>query len=125
ARVAGLLDRAADAVGRGDFDAASGPVREAMRLRPGDPAPPAFLAQMVLARFMEVPAARARGEAAATRAVALDPESAVLHHTRALYHEAAGERAAAWCEQAEARRLYPLKERYAAPASPPPAGELR
>lgn len=125
ASVPSLFDRAAEAAGRGDFDAASGPIEEAMRRRAADPGPPAFLAQMVLAHFMEEPAARARGEAAAARALALDPEAAVLHHTRALYHAAAGERAAAWCEQAEARRLFPLKDLYRIPASPPAAGERR
>jgi len=127
ARSRQLLDRATDAARRGDLAAADQAARAAAKLRPEDPAPRAFLAQMVIAEKPEE-AVSAAGAAAAAEAVARDPESAILHYTRALYHRAAGESAAAFRELSEARRLNPSKALYRAtgddPASaiPPPAG---
>lgn len=101
--------RAAEA---GDVAQAEAQARGAAAARPGSPDPWAFLAQLVLAHHMDDPALREEGRRAADRAVRLDPESAVLHHTRALFLAAAGEKAPAYLELARAHRLYPLKEAY-------------
>ncbi len=122
ARSRHLLDRAVDVARRGDLAAADQAAGAAAKLRPEDPAPRAFLAQMVLA---EKPgkASAAAGAVAAAEAVARDPDSAILHYTRALYHRAAEESAAAYRELSEARRLNPTKALYrAAEDDPPSAG---
>ncbi len=106
------LEGAIEAARRGDLDAAVDRARRAAAARPSDPDPQAFLAQLVLDRGMEDPRLRTEGEAAAARALGLDPESAILHYTRALYHRVAGESAAAYREIYAAHLLYPLKAAY-------------
>jgi hypothetical protein len=112
-RTAMLLDAALSAAAGGDLDRAAALARRAIASRPGDPEPHAFLAQLVLNERLHDPRLRAEGVAAAERALALDPEAAILHYTRALYHQAAGETAAAYRERYAAHRLYPLKPIYA------------
>jgi putative inorganic carbon (HCO3(-)) transporter len=107
-----LLQRAREAGDAGQVGRAIELGRTAVRARPEDPDPQAFLAQIVLAHGMDDPVLRLEGERAAARAVDLDPDSAVLHYTRALYHRAAGEAAAAYREQYVAHRLNPLKKLY-------------
>jgi hypothetical protein len=75
---------------------------------------------MFLAHGMADPDLRAAGERAAERVVGLDPEAAIGHYTRALYHQAAGEIAPAYRERRAAHLLYPLKPLY---LGPPPPGE--
>ncbi len=112
ARSESLLDRAADTIEAGRIDRAIALGRAAIDARPGDPRTRAFVAQTILAHAMEDVALRREGEIEAAAALALQPESAVLHHTRALYHRAAGETAAAYREQYAAHRLHPLEESY-------------
>lgn len=106
------LERAIEAARRSDPEGAAARAREAAAARPTDPDPHAFLAQLVLDRWMDDPRLRAEGEASAERALRLDPESAILHYTRALFYRAAGESAAAYREIYAAHLLYPLKAAY-------------
>jgi O-antigen ligase len=112
ARARTLREAALAEADRGDIGAAVAHVRDAARLRPGDPEPAAFLAQLVLAKRMDDATLRAEGVRAIERALAADRESANLHYTRALYHHAAGETAAAYREILDAHRLFPLKSAY-------------
>jgi O-Antigen ligase len=122
ARASMLLDRAQAAASRGDRAAAREDAQRAARARPGDPRPWAFLSELEIAGPGDDPAALRAGRAAAERAVALDPESAVRHHVLALYHAHDDERAAAWLEERRAHELFPLKPLYrdAVPAGPAP-----
>jgi putative inorganic carbon (HCO3(-)) transporter len=113
-----LLQGAREAGEAGQLDRATDLGRAAVRARREDPAPQAFLAQFILAHRMDEPALRLEGERAAASAIGLDPESAVLHYTRALYHRAAGEAAAAYREQYVAHRLHPLNPLYDPIVSP-------
>ena len=111
-RAASLMATAQQRAQDGDVAGAARAARSASEVRPGDPDPQAFLAQLVLVHHMADPALRRSGEVAAERALCLDPEQAVLHHTRALYHAAAGEIAAAYREERRAHQLFPLKPEY-------------
>lgn len=86
--------------------------RRASAARPLDPGPHAFVAQFVLAHGLGDEALRSEGERASIRALALQPESAILHHTRALYHRAAGASAPAYREGRAAQDLNPNKAIY-------------
>src|SRR5262249_4399911 len=127
-RAAGLLEEAREAALRGEADSAAEKARAAARARPSDPDPQRFIAEMILAQGLEDPARRALGERSSEKALRLDPESAIAHYTRALYHQAAGEPAPAWRERHAAHLLYPPKTLYPAEAphprgpAPPPAG---
>jgi len=79
---------------------------------PLDPDPWAFVAQSLLARGAADPASVALLAEAAERAVTLEPEAAILHHTRALDRAAAADPAAAWIEEQRAAQLFPEKELY-------------
>jgi O-antigen ligase len=118
-RSALLLRAAQDAARDGQVDRAADLARAAAAVRPADPDPHAFLAQLVLNERMHDPRLRAEGRAAADRALRLDREAAILHYTRGLYHQAAGEIADAYRERHAARRLYPLKPLYAPQADTP------
>jgi hypothetical protein len=118
ARVETRMESARRAAEANDVVQAEAQARGAAAARPGSPDPWAFLAQIVLAHHMDDPALREEGRRAADRAVRLDPESAILHHTRALFLAAAGEKAPAYLELAQAHRLYPLKEAYRLPDAP-------
>jgi O-antigen ligase len=111
---------AREAAGSGRLEKAAYMARQAARARPGSPEPWAFLAQLVLAHRMDADEARREGAKAASRAVRLDPDSAILHHTVALYHAAAGEPAPAFVEERRAHQLYPLKREYQPPAGGSP-----
>jgi len=102
---------------RGDLGGALQLARRAADLRPSDPDPPAFLAQMILDRLRGDPERMREGERAAARAAALNREAAVLHYTLALCHQASGETAAAYRELYKAHQLYPLKPLYALEAT--------
>jgi len=117
-RVEARMESARRAAEAGDVVQAAAEARRAVAARPGSPEPWAFLAQLVLSHHMDDPALQNEGRSAADRAVRLDPESAILHHTRALYLAAVGEKAPAYLELAEAHRLYPLKETYRMPEAP-------
>lgn len=119
ARTRDALAAASEAVLHEDFDLALRQARRAAALRPDDPEPQAFLAQLILDHRPEDASLAREGERASDRAVALDPETAILHYTRALYHQAAGETAAAYRERFAAHLLYPLKPLYAEPAGRP------
>jgi ectoine hydroxylase-related dioxygenase (phytanoyl-CoA dioxygenase family) len=110
------LEAARVAATAGDPAAALDHARRGRRARPDHPDPRAFLAQAILALPDAAPELRAEGEREAAAALRLEPGSAVLHWTQALYHQAAGERAAAWRERHAAHRLYPLKDLYRPPA---------
>jgi O-antigen ligase len=110
-----LLEEARAAAGRGDAGAAIALARRSRDARPDHPDARAFLAQAILVERRDDRDLFAEGEREAAAAVRLDPESAVLHWTRSLYHEVAGEPAAARRERAAARRLYPLKDLYREP----------
>jgi len=112
------METARQAAEAGDVAMAESAARHAAAARPGSPEPWAFLAQLVLAHHLGDPVLKKEGLEAAVRAVHLDPESAILHHTLALYHATAGERAPAYVEERRAHRLYPLKREYRAPAGP-------
>lgn len=111
-RAASLMAAAQRRAAAGDASGAARAARRAAEIRPGDPDPQAFLAQWVLVHHMNDAAMRQNGEEAAERALRLDPEQAVLHHTRALYHAAAGEVGAAYREERRAHLLFPLKPDY-------------
>ncbi|MBI1949743.1 MAG: O-antigen ligase family protein [Acidobacteria bacterium] len=113
-----LLERAGTAAVGGDTNEALRLARAAARRRPGDPSPPAFIAEWVLAHGMKDGALREEGERAALRAAGLDPESAIRHFTVSLYHSAAGRPADAHRELLTARLLYPLKDLYRAGGRP-------
>jgi len=123
ARQALLLAQAAAV--EGDTATAAARARDAIGARPSDPVPHQFLAELILAERLDD--RRAEGERAAATALRLDPEAAILHHDRALYHHLAGEGAAAYREEYRAHRLYPLKPLYreglrgaaGAPMAPP------
>jgi hypothetical protein len=87
--------------------------------RPGDPDPRSLIAELILADDMNDPALRREGESAATAAVVLDGRAAVRHATRAAYHAAAGEIAAARLELERAHALYPAKPQYRATGATP------
>ncbi|MFQ5878392.1 MAG: hypothetical protein ACE5JH_12035, partial [Acidobacteriota bacterium] len=116
-RCARLLGRARVAAESGAIDAAADLARRAAAVRPDDPGPHAFLAQLVLAERAGERAWREEGEAAASRALALDRESAILHYTRSLYYDWSGEPAPAYRERLAAHLLYPLKPLYRARGS--------
>ena len=118
------LDHADAAVESGELAGAERSARAAAELRPEDPAPHAFLAQMVLAEQPGDAPAHAAGRAAAAAAVARDPESAILHYTLAQFHRAAGEGGAAFRELSEARRLNPSKLIYREAITDPPSPAL-
>lgn len=124
ARSASSLARAGESARSGEIDRAADLARLAAAARPEDPDPRAFLAQLVLAQRIDDPAWRAVGERAAARALDLDPESAILHYTRALYYRKAGEPAASYREVYAAHLLFPLKDLYR-PAAPPPPEKAR
>lgn len=113
-RAASLMAAARRRAEAGDAAGAARAARRAAEVRPDDPDPQAFLAQWVLAHHMDDAAARQSGQEAAERALRLDPEQAVLHHTRALYHAAAGETGLAYREERRAHLLFPLKPEYRA-----------
>jgi O-antigen ligase len=117
ARAAGRLERARDLADAGRRDESLASARAAAAVRPGDPDPRGFLADLILAHGMDDPALRREGEEAAEMAVALDRRSAARHMTRAAYHAAAGEIAAARLELARAHLLYPAKAEYAVQAT--------
>jgi len=117
------LAKAREAVLAGNVEEAAAEARRAASARPDHPEPQQFLAELVLAQGMNDAARRAEGERAATRALAAEPEAAILHYTRALYHRAAGENAAAYRELFAAHRLYPQKPLYQSTSIP--AGEKR
>jgi hypothetical protein len=120
ARCACFLDQANAAAGRGDLAASGESARRAARARPGDARPWAFLSELVIANWRDDPAALREGRAAAERAAALDPESAVRHHVLALYAAQGKEPAVAWLEERRAHELFPLKPLYrdAGPVEP-------
>jgi O-antigen ligase len=124
ARSRALLEAARQAALRGDTENAARLAQRSAAARPDDPDPAAFLAQMILAHRIEDDAWRLLGERAAERALSLEPEAAILHYTRALYHQAAGESAAAYRERHAAHLRYPLKPQYWAD-SPGPAEDTR
>jgi tetratricopeptide (TPR) repeat protein len=111
-RAHALLEGARYAGDQGEFAAAARLASRAAAVRPSDPDAWAFLSEVTLVHQMDDPTRRAAGEAAAIRAVTLDPGSAIRHYTRALYHRAAGEHAAAYRETRRAHQLYPLKPLY-------------
>jgi O-antigen ligase len=119
ARSRTLLAGAREAAERGDLETAALQAQRSAAARPDDPDPAAFLAQMILAHRIEDDAWRAVGERAAERAASLEPESAILHYTLALYHQATGESAAAYRERHAAHLLYPLKRLYRADSPGP------
>ncbi len=116
ARMRGALAAAAEAAQHENLDQALRQARRAAALRPDDPEPHAFLAQLILDRLSKQADLAREGERASDRALALDPEAAILHYTRALYHQAAGEIAAAYRERYAAHLLYPQKPLYQEPA---------
>ena len=111
-RSAWHLDRARAAATGGEVGQAEREARAAASACPWDPDPWAFLAQSLLARQPQGAAEEALRREAAKRAVALEPDSAILHHTAALDRAASGDPAAAWIDEARARRLYPGKALY-------------
>lgn len=111
-----LLERAGETAVAGDAQGSLRLARAAAHRRPGDPAPPAFIAEWVLAHGMHDAGLREEGERAALRAARLDPESAIRHFTVSLYHNAAGRPADAYRELRAAHLLYPLKDLYRAGA---------
>lgn len=123
ARSRAALDAARDASEAGDPERAAVLARHAAEIRPSEPDAWAFLAEMTLVHWRDDTQRRAAGEAAARRAVRLDPESAIRHYTRGLYYLAAGAGAAAYREQAIAHRLFPLKDLYRLPTAPDAGAE--
>lgn len=121
ARSRAALEAARVAAADGDHAAALAHARRGREARPDHPDPRAFLAQAILGLPDASPALRAEGECEAAAGLRLDPGAAVLHWTRALYHQAAGERAAAWRERHAAHLLYPLKKLYRPPDAAAPA----
>ena len=118
ARSRACLEAARDASLAGDLARAAELAHLSAGIRPAWPDPWAFLAEMTLVHWRGDPVRWEAGEAASRRAVQLDPESAIRHYTRALYHLAAGAAAPAYREQAIAHRLFPLKELYFLPEAP-------
>ena len=112
ARAEAIMDEAQTTADAGEINTAARLARRAADLRPGDPEPWAYLAQLVLAHPTGSTSVRKEGAEAAARAVALDPESAILHYTWSRYHRMGGENALAYRELRRAHRLYPLKELY-------------
>lgn len=121
-RVANLLDQAQDLARAGKIEAAEVKAGRAAGLRPGDPDPWAFVAQSIEANpgigTEDAAARRARGAAAALRAVRLEPESAILHYTTALHLRGAGDEGGVVIETERALRLFPSKPLYQAAALP-------
>jgi O-antigen ligase len=111
-RAAWRLDRARTAALRGETGEAEREAIAAAKAYPIDPDPWAFLAQSLLARQATGPQAEARRGEAAARAVRLEPESAILHHTLALDRAAAQDPAGAFLEEERAHRLFPEKPLY-------------
>ncbi|HEU4403531.1 MAG TPA: O-antigen ligase family protein [Candidatus Polarisedimenticolia bacterium] len=120
ARARSLYDAAREAATTGEIERAAALARLGARARPDDPLAQAFLSELILTHGLPDPGLRAEGERAARRALALDPEAAILHHDRALYHQAAGEPAAAYREEYLAHRLNPLKDLYRPLVEKPP-----
>jgi len=114
-----FLERARLAADAGRRTEALVAARRAAAARPGDPDPHSFIAEVILAHDMDDPVLRREGESAATAAVRLDRRAAVRHATRAAYHAAAGEIAAAQLEMERARILYPSKPQYRIPEAAP------
>ena len=112
ARSRTLLQEAGLAAQGGETERALDLARSAAVARPLDPDPHAFVAQLVLARGLGDEPLRSEGERASIRALHLQRESAILHHTRALYHRAAGESAPAYREARAAQDLNPNKAIY-------------
>ena len=110
-----FLERARLAADAGRRTEALAAARRAAAARPGDPDPHSFIAEVILAHDMDDPVLRREGESAATAAVLLDRRAAMRHATRAAYHAAAGEIAAARLEMERARILYPAKPQYRIP----------
>jgi len=119
ARAGLFLDKARRAADAGRRAEALVAARRAVAARPGDPDPRSFIAEVILAHDMDDPALRREGESAATAAVVLDRRAAVRHATRAAYHAAAGEIAAARLEMERAHTLYPAKPQYRATEATP------
>ncbi len=113
--------RARESALAGDVQEALEQARLAARLRPGDPAPHAFIAEWVLANASGDPSLRREGRLQAEQAVRLDPESAVQHFDLSLFLAADGEAAAAYRERFAAHRLFPLKDTYTLPVADPAA----
>jgi len=119
-RAALHLDRARTLALSGDAPAAE---REALRAAaawPVDPDPWAFTAQSLLARGASDPASAALAARAAERAVRLEPDAAILHHTLALVRSVASDPAAAWVEERRAAQLFPGKPLYRTATAPEP-----
>jgi len=111
-RAAWHLERARDAAMDGSSSDAEGEARMAAAACRWDPEPWAFLAQSLLARHATSAEEMTLRREAAERAVRLEPESAILHHTVALDRAAAADPAGAWVEEERAHRLYPGKALY-------------
>ena len=111
-RAAWHLDRARAAAMRGETGEAEREALAAARAYPIDPDPWAFLAQSLLARQATGPQEEERRHEAAVRAVRLEPEAAILHHTLALDRAAAQDPAGAFLEEERAHRLFPEKPLY-------------
>ena len=121
-RAALHLDRARTRALAGETEAAERDALKAARAFPLDPDPWAFVAQSLLARGATDDASATLRRTAADRAARLEPESAILHHTRALDRAATGDLAAAWIDERRAAQLYPAKELYRAAPKAPEAG---
>ena len=111
-RAALHLDRARTLAIAGRTEAAEQEARAAAAAFPLDPDPWAFTAQSLLARKAADPAATALRREAAERAVRLEPEAAILHHTLALDRALAADPAAAFVEERRAAQLFPAKPLY-------------
>jgi len=119
ARTGLFLERARLAADAGRLDEALVAARRAAAARPRDPDPRSFIAEVILAYDMDDPVLCREGESAATAAVVLDRRAAMRHATRAAYHAAAGEIAAARLEMERAHTLYPEKPQYRPPEASP------
>ena len=114
-----LLDRARAAAVEGSDREALSLARRAVRARPSDPAPRAFVAEWVLAHGMSDGVLSRDGRSQAESAVRLDPESAILHYDLSLYMRAYRETGAAYREQWISHVLFPLKQDYGLPEALP------
>jgi len=118
-RAALHLDRARTLALSGDAPAAEREALLSAAAWPVDPDPWAFTAQSLLARGASDSAA-ALAARAAERAVRLEPDAAILHHTLALVRAVAADPAAAWVEERRAAQLFPGKPLYRTVAAPGP-----
>lgn len=98
---------------------ASGGVRPGIRILeraarwdPGNPDPPAILAEAHLHASQLRPEGRASGEEWAKKAVALRSRRAYGHYLLSVYRLAAGDPGAAWVEISRARLLHPGRDLY-------------